>query len=152
MLEASPLRTGFSALTLQSRLRGNSPRAAVCLLLLAVALAFNACKSDYPAAAQQERPGGGREPRQVRTERVVEMPMGQSVVVNGTLAAYDQATVGTKVPGRLQAISVDLGSPVRRGQLIARVEPTDYQLRVQQAESALAQARARVGTFAGWHG
>lgn len=71
--------------------------------------------------------------------------MGQSVVVNGTLAAYDQATVGTKVPGRLQAISVDLGSPVRRGQLIARVEPTDYQLRVQQAESALAQARARVG-------
>ncbi len=71
--------------------------------------------------------------------------MGQTVVVNGTLAAQDQATVGTKVPGRLQSITVDLGSPVRRGQLIARIEPTDYQLRVQQAEAGLAQARARVG-------
>jgi RND family efflux transporter MFP subunit len=81
----------------------------------------------------------------VKTARVAEMPMGKSVVANGTLAAYDQATIGTKVPGRLQSISVDLGSPVRRGQMIGRVEPTDYQLRVQQAEAALAQARARVG-------
>jgi RND family efflux transporter MFP subunit len=73
------------------------------------------------------------------------MPMGQTVVANGTLAAQDQATVGTKVAGRLQSISVDLGSNVRRGQLIARIEPTDYQLRVQQADASLAQARARVG-------
>ncbi len=71
--------------------------------------------------------------------------MGQTVIANGTLAAQDQATVGTKVAGRLQSISVDLGSNVRRGQMIARIEPTDYQLRVQQAEASLAQARARVG-------
>ncbi|CAN5341050.1 efflux RND transporter periplasmic adaptor subunit [soil metagenome] len=145
----SPLKIHLKPLAFQSRLRGNFQRAAVWLLLVVCALGLNACKSDYPAAAQQERPGGGggggREARQVRTERVMEMPMGQSVVVNGTLAAYDQATVGTKVAGRLQAISVDLGSPVRRGQLIARIEPTDYQLRVQQAEAGLAQARARVG-------
>lgn len=143
---ASPLKICLKPLAFQSRRRGSLQRAAICLLLLTSALAFNACKSEYPAAAQQERPGsGGREARQVRTERVMEMPMGQSVVVNGTLAAYDQATVGTKVAGRLQAISVDLGSPVRRGQLLARIEPTDYQLRVQQAEAGLAQARARVG-------
>ncbi len=34
---------------------------------------------------------------------------------------------------------------VRRGQLIAELEPRDAQLRLQQAEAALAQARARVG-------
>src|SRR5205807_5961281 len=50
-----------------------------------------------------------------------------------------------KVPGRLQTISVDLGSVVHKGQVIAQLEPQDYKLRVQQAEAALAQARARLG-------
>jgi RND family efflux transporter MFP subunit len=132
---------------LRSRLGLSSQHA--CCLLIVSALFVTACKSDYPASGQQRSgEGGKREARQVQIARVEEMPMGKSVVANGTLAAYDQATVGTKVPGRLQSITVDLGSPVRRGQLIARVEPTDYQLRVQQAEAALAQARARVGLSA----
>jgi multidrug efflux pump subunit AcrA (membrane-fusion protein) len=71
--------------------------------------------------------------------------MGRSVNVSGTLAAYDQATLSAKVPGRVRSITVDLGSVVRRGQLIAQLEPQDYQLRVQQAEAALAAARARLG-------
>ena len=73
------------------------------------------------------------------------MPIGETVTVNGSLAAYDRVTVSTKVPGRLQTISVDLGSAVRKGQVIAQLEKQDYKLRVQQAEAALAQARARLG-------
>src|SRR5262249_51393534 len=68
-----------------------------------------------------------------------------TVTVNGTLAAYDQTTVSVKVPGRLSTIGVDLGSVVRKGQTIAQLEPGDYKLRLQQAEAALAQARARLG-------
>ena len=34
---------------------------------------------------------------------------------------------------------------MQRGQLIAQIEPQDYQLRVQQAEAAVAQARVRLG-------
>lgn len=120
--------------------------AASCLLLALVS--FGACKSDYPAGAQQQRPGGGGgrgEPRAVKTAQVAEMPVGQTVTVNGTLAAFDQAEIGAKVAGRLQSIGVDLGSVVRRGQLVARVEPRDYELRVQQAEAALQQTRARLG-------
>jgi RND family efflux transporter MFP subunit len=67
------------------------------------------------------------------------------VTANGTLAAFDQTTASLKVPGRLRTISVDLGSVVARGQVIAQLEPEDYQLRVQQSEAALAQARARLG-------
>ena len=116
--------------------------------MLAAAISFVGCKSDYPAGARQERPGGGGgrgEPRQVKVARAEEMPMGQSVAVNGTLAAFDQADVSIKVPGRIQTITVDLGTPVRRGQLIARVEPQDYELRVRSAEAALQQTRARLG-------
>ncbi|MFY9556756.1 MAG: efflux RND transporter periplasmic adaptor subunit [Blastocatellia bacterium] len=71
--------------------------------------------------------------------------MEQTVTVTGTLAAYDQATVSAKVPGRMKSIAVDLGTVVRQGQIIAQIEQQDYQLRLQQAEAALAQARARVG-------
>ena len=112
--------------------------------LLFICLLGISCKSGYPAGARQ---GGDDKtaPREVKTARVVEMPVGQTVTVNGTLAAYDHTTVSVKVPGRLKSISVDLGTVVRRGQMIAQLEPEDYKLRVQQAEAALAQARARLG-------
>jgi len=76
---------------------------------------------------------------------VSEMPIGETVTVNGTLAAYDRVTVSMKVPGRLQTITVDLGSVVHKGQSVAQLEQQDYKLRVQQNEAALAQARARLG-------
>jgi RND family efflux transporter MFP subunit len=103
------------------------------------------CKSDYPASGRAANADAKNQPRQVKTVQVAETPIGETVTVNGTLAAYDQATVGTKVAGRLQSISVDFGTVVRKGQGIGKLEPQDYQLRVQQAEAALAQARARVG-------
>jgi len=103
------------------------------------------CKSDYPASGRAAGPDNKAQPRQVKTVKVAETPVGQAVTVNGTLAAYDQTTISVKVPGRLQTISVDLGSVIRKGQAIAQLEQSDYRLRVQQAEAALAQARARLG-------
>jgi RND family efflux transporter MFP subunit len=133
-----------------SALIPNSPRRAralftLCALLLSISFA---CKSEYPASGQQKGPGGGRgdgEPRPVKVARVEELPVGASVNVTGTLAAQDEATLSIKVPGRLSAVNVDLGSVVRKGQVIAQVEQQDYKLRVQQSEAALQQARARLG-------
>lgn len=112
--------------------------------LLAAALLGSACKSGYPVAAKNP-PGSATEARQVKIAAVTDVPMERVVTVTGTLAAYDQATVSAKVPGRVQAIIVDLGSVVKQGQTIAQLDPQDYKLRLQQAEAALAQARARVG-------
>jgi RND family efflux transporter MFP subunit len=117
----------------------------LAVLTCAFAFLLAGCKSDYPSTSRQNRSAEAQTPRQVKTARVEETPFGESVTVNGTLAAYDQTTASVKVPGRLRAISVDLGSVVRRGQVIAQVEQQDYALRVQQAEAALAQARARLG-------
>lgn len=132
-------------------LLNSSPGARVIASVCAFALLFAsaACKSEYPASGQQKGPGegrgGGGEPRQVKVGRVEELPVGASVNVTGTLAAQDEATLSVKVPGRLSSIAVDLGSVVRRGQVVAQVEQQDYRLRVQQAEAALQQARARLG-------
>ena len=114
------------------------------LIVFTGALAAS-CKSDYPSGQRVGRAGDVTVNRQVKTARVEQTPFGEAVTVNGTLAAYDETVAGVKVPGRLRSITVDLGSLVRRGQAIAQVDPQDYSLRVQQAEAALAQARARVG-------
>ena len=115
-----------------------------CVAVSTLLVALAGCGGDSSEASAQE---GKREqaPKQVQTDRVQERQIGTSVLVNGTLDAYDRATVGTKVAGRLQIMAVDLGSHVRRGQLIARVDPTDYSIRLQQAEAGLAQARVRLG-------
>ena len=120
-------------------LRAILPAALVPILFL------TACKSDYPASGRTGSSDSKSVPRQVKTVKVGETPIGETVTVNGTLAAYDQTTAGIKVPGRLQTITVDLGSVVRKGQNIAQLEQQDYKLHVQQAEAALAQARARLG-------
>jgi RND family efflux transporter MFP subunit len=102
------------------------------------------CGDDASSASAQE---GKREqaPKQVQTARVEQRPLGASVLVNGTLDAFERATASTKVAGRVQSLAVDLGSRVSRGQLIARIDPTDYNLRLQQSEAGLAQARVRLG-------
>lgn len=103
------------------------------------------CKSDYPSSGRAASPDNKSQPRPVKTVKVTELPIGETVTVNGNLVAYDQTTVGVKVPGRLQTINVDIGTVVRKGQVIAQLEQQDYKLRVQQSEAALAQARARLG-------
>ena len=109
-------------------------------LLLLVALA--GCGGDQSATAVIEN---SPPPRQVKIARAVEAKVARTVSATGTLAAEDQVVLGTKVIGRLGEISVDLGSRVRKGQPIARIDPSDYRLRVDQAEAALQQARVRLG-------
>jgi RND family efflux transporter MFP subunit len=75
----------------------------------------------------------------------VEERLPVTVAVTGTLAADEEIVVGFKVAGRIAELTVDLGSRIRRGQLLARLDPTDFRHRVAQAEAALRQARARLG-------
>ena len=117
----------------------------VALLVALMAFGSLACKSDYPASGKSPNADNKSQPRQVKTAKVKEMPIGETVTVNGTLAAYDRTTISVKVPGRLQTISIDLGSVVHKGQVLGQLEQQDYKLRVQQAEAGLAQARARLG-------
>lgn len=112
------------------------------------------CGGDNPAsAAGQGKKGDGPEAgvpvRDVRLARAEEGRLARTVAVSGTLAADEQAELGIKVAGRIQQVMVDIGDPVRKGQAIARIIPTDLELRVVQARTALEQARARLGIPAG---
>jgi RND family efflux transporter MFP subunit len=117
------------------------------LLLIVIAIFLTTgCGSDYPATGAPPR--ADREaitPRLVRVIPAAQDTVARGTVVTGTLAAEDQVVLSFKVSGRLSEITVDLGSRVRKGQILAHLDPTDFRLRVRQAEAALQQARARLG-------
>ncbi len=118
----------------------------ILFLLIFFILPFSGCKSDYAALSKITTPQGEKPPaKKVQLVAAKEQPIENTISVTGTLAAYDQATLSAKVAGRLKEISIDLGNTVKKGQLVGQIDPQDYQLRLQQAEAALAQARARLG-------
>ena len=116
--------------------------AAAGLVLLAAAGA--GCRSER-TAANATPVDREKEPRTVRVVPAAEGKLPRTVTVTGTLAADEEVVAGFKVAGRLSEIGVDLGSPVRKGQLLARLDPTDYRIRLDQAEAALRQVRAGLG-------
>jgi RND family efflux transporter MFP subunit len=83
--------------------------------------------------------------RQVRVVRAATSEMRRVVTVTGSLAAEESSVLSFKVAGRLQEILVDLGSRVAAGDPIARLDPRDFELRVDQSVAEVRQARARLG-------
>jgi RND family efflux transporter MFP subunit len=117
-------------------------RRLLAVLLLLLAGSFAGCgRNDV----KKNRSGDPAPARPVKVAIAAERVMERTVSAIGSLNAQDEATLSVKVPGRLQTIDVDLGSVVRKGQLIARVEPQDYELQLKQSEALLSQARARLG-------
>ena len=116
-------------------------------LVLLGALSFFAagCSRDSTAAPEKAPAAKGPKSVEVRVVPAAEVKMPRTVGVSGTLAADEQVVLSLKVPGRLSELKVDLGTRVKRGQLVARLDPTDYRLRVDQAVATLQQARARLG-------
>ena len=119
--------------------RNSRSLSVLCIALLAVSGV--ACGKDTTSAARTK----AQEPRPVRVVAAEVGPLPRTVTVTGTLAADEEVVAGFKVAGRVSEIAVDLGSPVRKGQVLARLDPTDFRLRVEQAEAALRQVRAGLG-------
>jgi RND family efflux transporter MFP subunit len=64
------------------------------------------------------------------------------VTANGYVVARTQASVSSKITGRLEYLGVEEGSVVERGQIIARLESADYAAALAQREAEEGTARA----------
>ena len=60
----------------------------------------------------------------------------------GRLEAYSQAQLYARVPGYLKEWKVDIGTPVKAGQLLAEIEAPDLDQQIMQAEAGVSSARA----------
>ena len=90
-------------------------------------------------------PGGGvRPPMPVEFAEVIRKPVAEQILVVGNLIGEATVQVVPRVNGRLQSVSVKLADPVRRGQIIARVEDREIQEQVRQAEASYQVSQASI--------
>lgn len=115
-------------------------------LALGALLVLSACDPKPGASGKpvttSSRPG---EPRVMRTAHAAEQAFERSIDVLGELLPMEESIVATKAAGRLEEIRFDIGDRVTAGALLARIEPRDAELRVQQGEAAVRAARALIG-------
>ncbi len=110
------------------------PRLILCLALVATlsALVLGGCKP----------PGAGM--TRYETTPVSRGDVVQRVTASGTLSAVVSVDVGSQVSGKIAALNVDFNSPVKKGEVVAEIDPTVYEAQLRQAEGELASVKATV--------
>jgi HlyD family secretion protein len=79
-----------------------------------------------------------------RTEKVTKGDIEMAVTATGTVNPVTTVLVGTQVSGTVKNIYVDFNSPVKKGQLIARIDPALFEAQVNQARANLLSAKANM--------
>ena len=79
-----------------------------------------------------------------RTEKVTRGDIEAVITATGTVNAVTMVLVGTQVSGTIKNIYVDFNSPVKKGQVIARIDPATFEAQVGQARANLLAAKANL--------
>ncbi len=92
-----------------------------------IVVLLTGCKGDGPA---------------YRTDPVTLGNIEQAVTATGTVNAVTTVQVGTQVSGTIKTLYVDFNSRVKKGQIIAQIDPSTFEAQVQQAQANLLSAQA----------
>ena len=121
--------------------------AAVVLLLLASAVlgALSARRTQQQALAAASAAKAQTVVELAATDvlQAKTMALSQGLPVSGSLKAVNSAFVKARVAGELQGLSVREGDFVKAGQVLARVDASEYQSRVRQAQEQAESAKAQ---------
>lgn len=117
----------------------------VLLLVAAVLRALSARQAQQKAvatAAQNVPASISLSPNDVIQVKLADLV--QELPLSGALKAVSSAIVKARVAGELQGLTVREGDTVKAGQVIARIDATEFQARVRQAHQQALAARAQV--------
>jgi HlyD family secretion protein len=87
---------------------------------------------------------GTPEGPQYKTEKAQRGDLNVTVTATGTLNAVITVQVGSQVSGTIKELKADFNSPVKKGQLIARIDPDLFETKLAQAQADLHAAQAAV--------
>lgn len=146
--------------------RGAVPAALAAAILLALLLPPAGCRrggdgtaADSTAAAAPDSSAGEEAGEEPAKEKAIKVNVGEvrqgdlvlPVYADGTIRTPRSAAIKTKVGGQLLEVKVRDGDRVRRGQLLARIDPREYELALEESRfrhlAALSQMAAEGDTF-----
>jgi RND family efflux transporter MFP subunit len=105
-------------------------------------LALSACgEKKPPPAPPQAQAAAAVEVTPVKSEL-----LSTKLALPGQLQPYETVDLFPKIPGFVEAITVDRGSPVRRGQLLVRLSAPEVRAQQQQAAAGQAAAEAKLAS------
>ena len=110
-------------------------REAILIAFSASLLVPTGCADDEAPPPEIVRP--------VRFTKVLSTGGARTRRFSGTSQAGMSAVLSFKVGGTVSELTVKVGDRVDKGQLIARIDPKDYELQLQEGRAALSQARAQ---------
>ena len=79
-----------------------------------------------------------------RTAKLERGPIQAVVVASGTLNAVTTVQVGSQISGQVQEIFADFNTQVKKDQVIARIDPQTFELRVNQTRADADSAKSAV--------
>ena len=126
------------------RSKGNLKFAILTLLLVAVAAFIAACGGSKANVRKEETANTPPPAVDVTTATAIKRDLPRFFEATGSLAGDQQTDVAPQTSGKVVAVGVDIGSPVRRGQMLVRLDDAELKLRVEQAAAQVNQAKAAV--------
>lgn len=98
----------------------------------------------FACAESNGEPRATAEPKAkpIRVARVQAKTLNDRLVLPATIEARESTTLATGRPGRIDALSVDVGDKVKRGQILIRIDATSAYAELKQAQSIFDSAKA----------
>ncbi|HZP06359.1 MAG TPA: efflux RND transporter periplasmic adaptor subunit [Terracidiphilus sp.] len=142
--ESEPGPVSLPALSEDPENRGSWRRKILIAFVIAVAAGFAAWKVHDNLT---QVPATGRHSSEERAVPVIAVPVRKKEMpiyleAPGTVTAYYSVTMRTRVDGQLLTVNIREGQFVRKGQLLAQIDPAPYQAALAQAEGQLAKDQA----------
>jgi membrane fusion protein (multidrug efflux system) len=106
------------------------------------ALAF--CGCHQPAAAEVEKDKTGPAPISIAVATAHQQSLDRTAEMQGALFPREHAVMSSEVEGAVAQVAADFGDKVTAGQVMMKINPREYELRVETAQAALDQERAKL--------
>ena len=119
--------------------------AALALLLVAATALFAACGRSRANGKTESTPAAAAPPAvEVTTAAAIKRDLPRFFEATGSLAGDQQTDVAPQTAGKVVAVGVEIGSAVKRGQMLVRLDDTELKLHVDQAAAQVEQTKAAV--------